>query len=88
MGEFLEIIKTARISLPVFEITTLIIALSVCLANRWTRCGLVAAYLYVYRWGWLFFAKQSTIFFGIYLLLGGLVATLAVIDMLTEARNH
>ncbi len=82
MSELFTLLKTAKITLPVMEITSLIVGLSICLANKWTRSGLLLAYVFVYRWGWMFFAKQSMPYFLTYLVLGGLVLVLSVYDML------
>lgn len=82
MSEIITLIKNAKISLPVTELTTLVVALSLCLANKWTRSGLIIAYVFVYRWGWMFFARQSTGYFLTYLILGGIVLILSVCDML------
>ncbi|OVE76392.1 hypothetical protein BVX97_01255 [bacterium E08(2017)] len=80
MSDFINLLQNARLSLPVFEVVALVVTLSVCLANRWTRGGLVVAYFFAYRWGWMFFAKQATAFFALYLVLGGIGLILAVID--------
>jgi hypothetical protein len=82
MSELFSLLKNAQITLPVMEITSLIVGLSICLANKWTRSGLLVAYVFVYRWGWMFFAKQSMPYFMAYLVLGGIVLLLSVCDML------
>jgi hypothetical protein len=43
--------------------------------------GLIVAYLFVYRWGFLFFTRSYPSFLLVYLILGGLVALLTVINM-------
>jgi hypothetical protein len=82
MSDLFTLLKSAKITLPVMEITSLIVGLSICLANKWTRSGLLIAYVFVYRWGWMFFAKQSMPYFLAYLVLGGLVLVLSVYDMM------
>lgn len=87
MSELIELVKNAKITLPMVQVVGLVVALSVCLANKWTRSGLVIAYLAAYHWGWTFFAKQSTGYFGAYLVLGALVITLSVVDMIQISRK-
>lgn len=82
MSELIALIQKASITLPVAEISILVVALTVCLTFNWTRSGLVIAYIFVYHWGWLFFARQNTTYFAAYLILGGIVITLAIVDML------
>lgn len=87
MIEFFSLLRNATIALPVLEVSVLVLALSYCLAQKWTDTGLVIAYMFVYHWGWLFFAKQNTLFFGIYLVLGAFVLTLSILDMF-KARSR
>lgn len=82
LNQLLVIIKNATITLPVLEVTVLLAVLTCCMVFRFTRIGLLTAYLFTYRWGWLFFIGQSQKFLVAYLLFGSIVAILTVIGML------
>ncbi len=74
----------ASISLPVMEITGLITIVSLCLVFRYNRIGLVTAYLFAYRWGWLFVSSQYQTARIPYIWFGGAVAALTVFSMIRD----
>jgi len=80
--EIFHTVKGAVLELPALEVTSLIILLTCCLLFRFTRTGLVAAYIFVYRWGWIFFMEQSQEVLVGYLIFGCIVGILTVIGML------
>ena len=82
MTELFTIIRHATLELPAIEVTGLIIILTICLVLRFTRTGLVTAYLFVYRWGWIFFMGQTQDMLIGYFIFGCLVGILTVIGML------
>jgi hypothetical protein len=58
MNDVFQISHAARggmLQLPAVEVVLLLIVLAICLLVRFTRTGLVVAYLFVYRWCWLFY---------------------------------
>ena len=75
-------ISHASMTLPALEVTALIVIMAFCLLLKFTRTGLIIAYLFVYRWGWLFFVEQSTEVLTAYLVFGCLVGVLTVVGML------
>ena len=85
--ELISIVKNATIALPASGILLLVLALSVCLVMRMPRVGLVVAYLFVYRWGSMFFVKQTEGLFTAYLVFGVVVGVLAVIGMLQSEAS-
>ena len=85
MGVIKEIFNTlngAVLELPALEVTALIILLTCCLVFRFTRTGLIAAYIFAYRWGWVFFSEQPHEMLMGYLIFGCVVGILTVIGML------
>ena len=77
-----QVTSHATLELPAIEVTALVILLACCLLFRFTRTGLLVAYLFVYRWGWLFFMEQpQEMLFG-YMFFGCVVGILTVISML------
>ena len=76
------IIKTADITLPALEITILLALLSFCLVFRLTRIGLITAYLFIYRWGWFFFAAKDQGFLAAYLFFGTAVGIITTIGLI------
>ncbi len=86
MNNLLSFIMTkACITLPVMEITLLVLTLSLCLVFRLSKVGLIIAYIFAYRWGWMFFMGQEQHFLVAYSITGIAVGTLTVIGML---RSH
>jgi len=85
-ADMLELIKTASLTLPVAEITLLMLLLTACLLFRFNRTGIVAAYLFTYRWGWLFFVGHEQKYLVTYLLFGAVVGVLAVVGMLKTSK--
>lgn len=83
----------ATISVPGMEAIVLLILLTICLLFRITRTGLVAAYIFTYRWGLLFgeqyFAGDQRVyqvFLTSYIVFGILVLTLALVAMMLASR--
>ena len=87
LKELITLISGATITLPVVEVCALLSLLSVCLVFKCTKVGLVAAYLFIYRWGWLFLTGGGDNFLLSYLILGSVVAILTVIGMLTSSTD-
>lgn len=83
MNELLEIIRQTNVPIPTLELLALLIILTVSLIFKATRIGLLMAYLFVFRWGWLFihetFRGQHETFVISYLAFGALVTVLSVI---------
>ena len=68
--EALTVIQTASITLPALEVSVLLALLSFCLVLRLIRIGLITAYLFIYRWGWMLFATKDEKFLTTYLIFG------------------
>ena len=92
MRDFLEVVRHAQITMPSLEVMLLFILLSLTLLLRANRIGLVAAYLFVYRWGWIFFqesfGRDQLAFQYSYILMGGIVLVLSVISMFRGAGTE
>ena len=88
MREFFNVLRYATVELPAIEVAIVIATLSICLGLRWRHVGLIIAYIFVYRWGWLFFTRHHPTFFIAYLVFGTLVAGLAVVGMVSSKRQH
>ena len=80
--QMLNLLSSATIPLPALEVVALLVLLSACLLFRTTRIGLLAAYIVVYRWGFLFFMNNAQSSLVAYMIFGGFVAVLTVIGML------
>ena len=85
MNEFVEIIKQTNVPIPTLELLALLVMLTISLIFKATRIGLLVAYLFVFRWGWLFFHEtfldQHESFLFSYLAFGALVTVLSVVMM-------
>ncbi len=90
MIDILQVIYSAQISAPSYEVMILLLVLTICLLLRATKTGLLAAYLFTYRWVWLMFERSfgpnQMIFLYGFLIFGFVVLILALISMLTQ--NH
>jgi hypothetical protein len=86
MNELLEIAKQTNVPIPTLELLALLVILTISLIFKSTRVGLLMAYLFVFRWGWLFihetFRGQHETFLISYLAFGALVTALSVVMML------
>jgi len=81
MKEILDLLGNASIELPVIEVSILILILSVCLVLRLPRFGLITSYLFIYRWGLLFFLKQGHSLLVPYLFFGFAIGVATVIGL-------
>ncbi len=78
----------ATVAVPLVETTILLLAITVCLLFRFSRTGLVLAFLFLYRWGWTVQVQRFTsdpavqsAFSAGYLVFGILVFTFALLGM-------
>lgn len=53
-----EAIKNIEVTVPASEIMLLLVALTVCLAFRTPRLGLLIAFIGTYRWAWIVFKVE------------------------------
>jgi hypothetical protein len=85
LSELFNIIQHATLPLPAIEVSMLLAILTACLLFRFTKMGLVAAYLFTYRWGWLILTEQPDADYLVYYLVFGVAAgILTVIGMLNN----
>lgn len=84
---FKQIVTNASIELPAVEVTVLLVLMAICLATRHTRVGLVATYIFAYRWGWILFAGHSIPFLTAYLVFGMITGILTVIGLMTDKHD-
>lgn len=88
MNEILEIAKQTNVPIPTLELLVLLIILAVSLVFKATRVGLLTAYLFVFRWGWLFIHET---FHGqyealiTYIAFGAAVTLLSVVMMIRSS---
>jgi hypothetical protein len=86
MVEFVDMLKNATITLPAVEVAIMMITMSFCLLVRYPKVGLIAAYIFAYKWGWMFINKQSPNFLVAYLAFGFIIGLLGVICMLRPQK--
>lgn len=86
-------IQDIVITIPLVELIISFLLLTICLLLRFSRIGLITAYLFTYRWGWffclhnnLFDPKTRSLFLTGYIIFGILALTLTVIAMTTSRR--
>ncbi len=87
MKEAIQLIQSSEISLPALEVVLLISLMSLSLVLRYNRCGMIAAYLFVYRWGWMIVAKLPEEVYFAYIGFGVLVGALSVVGMLSDRNS-
>ncbi len=82
--EFVDTITKASLTLPAAEVFLLIGLVTLTLLFRFSRCGIVIAYVFSYRWGWDTVAtlpEQAQI---LYVVFGLFAGALAVVGMLSD----
>ena len=84
----INLVRAATITLPAAELSLLLIVLSFCLVLKFCRVGLIAAYLFLYRWGWMFFISARERYQVAYLVFGAVVGLLTVIGMLQSPGDN
>ena len=86
--------QDASIAIPPLELTILLALLTVGLLLRFSRAGLIIAYIFVYRWSWsvcslhgIFDGKSKGLFLTGYIVFGIIVLTLTVVGMMIANRS-
>lgn len=91
MHEFFHTLQTTQITTPSLELVLLMVLLTLTLVFKATRIGLMTAFLFVYRWGWIFFnetfGKEQMAYLYGYMLFGVIVAILSVVSMLRPSST-
>jgi len=79
----------ATIAVPLVETTVLLFTLTICLLLRFSRVGLILAFLFLYRWGWTVQVRDfsvdhtlQTAFSVGYLIFGIIIVTFTIIRMI------
>lgn len=85
--EALTVIKTASITLPALEISILLALLSFCLVVHLTRLGLITAYIFIYRWGWILFAAKDEKFLTVYLIFGTAIGIITAAGLIFSRQS-
>ena len=88
MNHLITIVKTASITLPAIEVTVLLGILAFCLVLRLTRIGLVIAFLFLYRWGWILFVEKDEKFLATYLIFGTLVGIITTAGIIFSRHSE
>ena len=85
MIDMMTAVTETQMVIPTHEMAVLLAIITLCLLFRANKTGLFAAYLFVYRWGWLFFrssfADSQMGYFITYMVLGVVAFALAAIRM-------
>jgi Na+/citrate or Na+/malate symporter len=58
MKELTDILLNATISLPFYEVALMLVVITLCFLFHSFRFGLLVAFLFVFRLGWLFFSEH------------------------------
>ena len=82
---FYEALRGTTLTVPALEVAVMLVILTFCLLFRAPRVGLLAAFLFTYRLGWMFmqvsFAKAQHLFIVGYLVFGIVAAILFLYTM-------
>jgi hypothetical protein len=81
------IIQQSQLSLPGLEVVLLITLLSLSLVFRFNRCGMMTAYIFAYRWGWMIVHRFPEEVQFAYIVFGVLVGALSVAGMLADRKS-
>ena len=88
LTNLVSVLTDATLTLPAIEISILLASLSCCLVFRFTRTGLLIAYLFIYRWGWILFLNSAQTLMVAYLVFGMLIGIATVVGMLRAPSDH
>jgi hypothetical protein len=86
--EFWDTVQHAKLDMAALELCVLLLVQAICLVFRLPRIGLMASYLFAYRWGWAFMAGQSERYLIMYLVFGSVVCILSVISFMIPRRSE
>ena len=84
----LLVMNGATLTLPALELSILLAGLSCCLVFRFTRTGLLIAYMFIYRWGWLILADAGQSLLVGYLVFGMLIGIATVIGLMRTSSDR
>ena len=87
LEELTEVISTSQLTLPAFELVMLMILLSLALLFRYSRTGIILAYLFAYRWGWEITNNLSDGAHLAYMGFGVVVGILSVLGMFADTKQ-
>jgi len=87
LKELHHVIMTSQLTLPAFELAMLMALLTLGLLFRYSRTGMVVAYLFAYRWGWEIAHGLGRGAHFWYLVFGFIVGILTVLGMLSDSRE-
>ncbi len=87
LQEFSKVIASSQLTLPAFELMMLMTLLSLALLFRYSRTGIVLAYLFSYRWGWEIASQLGKNAQLSYMIFGMVVGILSVLGMFADAKE-
>lgn len=79
-------VQNTPVVLPFPEVILLIVLLVGCLLFNLSQCGLVTAYAFSYRWGWMLMDEKSLVFLFAYCLFGVMTGALTAIALLRASK--
>ncbi len=86
-NELNHIIAKSSLTLPAAELTIHIVLLTLCLLFRYSRTGILIAYIFAYRWGWQVVGGLGGKAQFFYLIFGMLVGILSILGLLSESKS-
>lgn len=88
MNGLLETLRYAQVSISMLEVALLAAVLVLAMIFRASRIGVMAAFLFVLRWGWSFirghYGSGNLAYQYAYLAVGGIVIVLGVVSMVRQ----
>jgi len=79
-----QIIKSSQLTLPSIEVALFVVLLAIALLYRYNRAGMVVAYIFAARWGWMVVKTLPSAAQTTYIVMGMLVGALAIISMFSD----
>ncbi len=79
--QFIDIVSNASITIPAMDLTIVIATLTLCLVFKFSKTGLIVAYLFCYKLGWSVMLQHGDSYVAGYMSFGILVGVTAVIAM-------
>jgi len=84
LADIYQMIKTSQLTLPSVEVALFVVLLALALLYRYNRAGIVIAYLFAARWGWMVVDSLPSAARTSYIVFGILVGVLAIVSMISD----
>ena len=90
MLEFLQMLYLSTVEVPAYEISGLLLLVTICLILRTINLGLLVTYLFSFSLSWKFFGERASyqgIVFYLFTIIGVAIFLIAIWYMIADKRK-